>query len=163
MSKFVKDTKKYFKECFPTFDETQIEALVDKDIRDGVQTLQYQIVTLMTTNGQAPFITVYMNLEEAENEHEKEDLAKVIAEVLRQRIKGVKNEKGVYITPAFPKLVYALDEENMGRDSKYFWLTELAAKCTAKRMVPDYTSNKIQRQLKNGDMYPPMGLKAYSY
>ena len=161
LSKFVDDTKKYFAKCFPTFSEEQIEALVDKDIRDGVQTLQYQIVTLMTTNGQAPFITVYMNLREADTKEEKDNLARVIAEVLRQRIKGVKNEKGVYITPAFPKLVYALDEDNIHKDSEYYWLTELAAKCTAKRMVPDYTSNLVQEKLKGGDTYPPMGCRSF--
>jgi ribonucleoside-triphosphate reductase len=161
LSKFVDDTKKYFTECFPTFSKEQIEALVDKDIRDGVQTLQYQIVTLMTTNGQAPFITVYMNLREADTKEEKDNLARVIAEVLRQRIKGVKNEKGVYITPAFPKLVYALDEDNIHKDSEYYWLTELAAKCTAKRMVPDYTSNLVQEKLKGGDTYPPMGCRSF--
>lgn len=161
LSKFVDDTKKYFAKCFPTFSEEQIEALVDKDIRDGVQTLQYQIVTLMTTNGQAPFITVYMNLREADTKEEKDNLARVIAEVLRQRIKGVKNEKGVYITPAFPKLVYALDENNIHKDSEYYWLTELAAKCTAKRMVPDYTSNLVQEKLKGGDTYPPMGCRSF--
>lgn len=155
------DTKKYFAKCFPTFSEEQIEALVDKDIRDGVQTLQYQIVTLMTTNGQAPFITAYMNLREADTKEEKDNLARVIAEVLRQRIKGVKNEKGVYITPAFPKLVYALDEDNIHKDSEYYWLTELAAKCTAKRMVPDYTSNLVQEKLKGGDTYPPMGCRSF--
>lgn len=121
--------------------------------------MQYQIVTLMTTNGQAPFITVFLALDEAEEGQPRDDLARVIEEVLKQRIKGVKNEKGVYITPAFPKLIYALDEDNVPVDSKYRWLTELAAKCTAKRMVPDYTSNKIQRQLKDGDTYTPMGLK----
>lgn len=161
LSKFVNDTKKYFAKCFPTFSEEQIEALVDKDIRDGVQTLQYQIVTLMTTNGQAPFITVYMNLREADTKEEKDNLARVIAEVLRQRIKGVKNEKGVYITPAFPKIVYALDEDNIHKDSEYYWLTELAAKCTAKRMVPDYTSNLVQEELKGGDTYPPMGCRSF--
>ena len=161
LSKFVDDTKKYFTKCFPTFDESQIEALVDKDIRDGVQTLQYKIVTLMTTNGQAPFITVYMNLREADTKEEKDNLARVIAEVLRQRIKGVKNEKGVYITPAFPKIVYALDEDNINKDSEYYWLTELAAKCTAKRMVPDYTSNLVQEKLKGGDTYPPMGCRSF--
>jgi ribonucleoside-triphosphate reductase len=161
LSKFVDDTKKYFAKCFPTFSEEQIEALVDKDIRDGVQTLQYQIVTLMTTNGQAPFITVYMNLREADTKEEKDNLARVIAEVLRQRIKGVKNEKGVYITPAFPKIVYALDEDNTHKDSEYYWLTELAAKCTAKRMVPDYTSNLVQEKLKGGDTYPPMGCRSF--
>lgn len=104
-----------------------------------------------------------MNLAEAKTEEEKDNLARVIAEVLKQRIKGVKNEKGVYITPAFPKLIYALDEDNVPVNSKYRWLTELAAKCTAKRMVPDYTSNKIQRQLKDGDTYTPMGLKVNNY
>ena len=108
----------------------------------------------MTTNGQTPFITVYMNLAEVEEGQLREDLAMIIQEVLKQRIKGVKNEKGVYITPAFPKLIYALDDINIYPNSKYFYLTQLSAECTAKRMVPDYISNKIERELKNGDIYP---------
>jgi ribonucleoside-triphosphate reductase len=109
-----------------------------EEIRNGIQTIQYQVVTLMTTNGQAPFVTVFMYLNEAQNEQEKKDLALIIEETLYQRIQGVKNEKGVWITPAFPKLIYVLEEDNIHKDSKYYYLTELAAKCTAKRMVPDY-------------------------
>lgn len=133
-----------------------IERLVSEDITKGVQTIQYQVVTLMTTNGQAPFITVYMNINEAKNNRERKDLAAIIEETLKQRIQGVKNEVGVWITPAFPKLIYALDENNVYPNSEYFYLTEIAAQCTAKRMVPDYISNKIERELKNGDTYTCM-------
>ncbi|MBQ7257485.1 MAG: anaerobic ribonucleoside-triphosphate reductase [Abditibacteriota bacterium] len=137
-----------------------IEKGVRKDITKGVQTIQYQVVTLMTTNGQAPFITVYMNLNEAEGQTQK-DLALAIEEVLNQRIQGVKNEDGVWITPAFPKLIYALDENNVHPGSEFYYLTELSAKCTAKRMVPDYISNKIERQLKQGDEYTCMGCRSF--
>lgn len=138
-----------------------IERLVSEDVTKGVQTIQYQVVTLMTTNGQAPFITVYMNINEAKNDQERKDLASIIEETLKQRIQGVKNEVGVWITPAFPKLIYALDENNVYPDSEYFYLTELAAQCTAKRMVPDYISNKIERKLKNGDTYTCMGCRSF--
>lgn len=137
-----------------------IETLVYKDIVKGVQTIQYQVVTLMTTNGQTPFITVYMNINEAPEGQTREDLAIVIEEVLRQRIEGVKNEVGVWITPAFPKLIYVLDENNVLPGSEYYYLTELAAKCTAKRMVPDYISAKIMRELK-GDVYTCMGCRSF--
>lgn len=137
-----------------------IDRMVREDITRGVQTMQYQIITLMTTNGQAPFVTVYMDINEAPEE-QREDLAMVIAEVLKQRIQGVKNEKGVWITPAFPKLIYALDENNVAPGSKYYYLTELAAQCTAKRMVPDYVSRKIMRELKGGDVYPCMGCRSF--
>lgn len=137
-----------------------------QEIRKGVQTLQYQIVTLLTTNGQTPFVTVYMDLSETEDEKLRKDLALIIEEVLNQRIQGVKNEKGVYITPAFPKLIYALDECNVEPDSPYFYLTRLAAQCTAKRMVPDYISAKKMRELKvngagHGDVYPCMGCRSF--
>ena len=135
------------------------EMRVREEIKNGVQMIQYQVITLMTTNGQAPFVTLYMNIEEAKNEQEKKDLALIIEEVLRQRIRGVKNEKGVYITPAFPKLIYALDDCNAYEGSEFYYLTKLSAECTAKRMVPDYISNKVQRELKNGDNYTCMGLK----
>lgn len=135
--------------------------MVKEDVAAGVQTLQYQIITLMTTNGQAPFITVYMNLAEVPEGSAREDLAMVIEEVLKQRIKGVKNEKGVYITPAFPKLIYALDDMNITESSKYYYLTQLSAKCTAKRMVPDYISNKIERELKQGNVYTCMGCRSF--
>ena len=126
------------------------------EIKAGVQTIQYQITTLMTTNGQAPFITVFMYLDEVPEGQTREDLALIIEEMLKQRYQGTKNEKGVWVTPAFPKLIYVLDEDNIHEDSKYYYLTKLAAKCTARRMVPDYISAKIMRELK-GDVYPCMG------
>ena len=136
-----------------------IEERVKKEIRDGVQTMQYQILTLNSTNGQTPFVSLNMYLGEIDDLQGKDDLALVIEEVLNQRIKGIKNEQGVWITPAFPKLLYVLEEDNIHKDSKYFYLTELAAKCTAKRMVPDYISEKIMKQNKinengEGDCYP---------
>lgn len=137
-----------------------IETLVQEDIVRGVQTIQYQVVTLMTTNGQAPFITVYMDINEVPDGQTRKDLALVIEEVLKQRIQGVKNEVGVWITPAFPKLIYALDENNIRPGSEYYYLTELSAKCTAKRMVPDYISRKIMRELK-GDVYTCMGCRSF--
>ncbi len=137
-----------------------VELRVKDEIKRGVQTIQYQVVTLLTTNGQAPFITVFMYLNEAKNEREKADLALIIEEMLKQRIDGVKNEKGVYVTPAFPKLIYTLEEDNITEDSKYWYLTELAAKCTAKRMVPDYISEKKMLELK-GDVYTCMGCRSF--
>lgn len=142
------------------------ELRVREEIRRGVQTIQYQVVTLMTTNGQAPFITVFMYLNEVEDGQTKEDLALIIEETLKQRMQGVKNEKGVYVTPAFPKLIYVLEEDNIEEGSKYYALTELAARCTAKRMVPDYISEKIMKGLKvdqNGDgqCYPSMGCRSF--
>lgn len=131
-----------------------------EEIEKGVQTIQYQLVTLMTTNGQAPFITIFMYLNEAKNNQEKADLAMLIEEILRQRIQGVKNEEGVYIAPAFPKLIYVLEEDNITEDSKYWYLTELAAKCTSKRLVPDYISEKIMLELK-GDVYTCMGCRSF--
>ena len=146
-----------------------VEARLRDEIRRGVQTIQYQVVTLMTTNGQAPFVTVFMYLNEARTPEEKRDLAMIIEEVLRQRYEGVKNEAGVWITPAFPKLIYVLEEDNITEDSPYFYLTQLAAKCTAKRMVPDYISEKKMRELKlskgetegNGDCYTCMGCRSF--
>ena len=143
-----------------------VEKRVRKEIAKGVQTIQYQVVTLMTTNGQAPFVTVYMYLGEARNEQEKKDLAMIIEEVLNQRILGVKNEQGVYITPAFPKLIYVLEEQNIREDTPYWYLTELAAKCTAKRMVPDYISAKKMLEYKidkngNGNVYTCMGCRSF--
>jgi ribonucleoside-triphosphate reductase len=137
------------------------EMRVKKEIERGCQVIQYQVITLMTTNGQAPFITVYMYLDEVPEGQMREDLAMVIEEMLRQRIYGVKNEKGQLITPAFPKLIYVLDEDNITEDSKYWYLTELAAKCTAKRMVPDYISAKKMKELKKGDVYPCMGCRSF--
>ena len=145
-------------------DEAKLSAIVEKrlreEIRRGVQTIQYQVVTLLTTNGQAPFVTVSMYLGEAKNEQEKKDLALIIEETLLQRYQGVKNEKGIWVTPAFPKLIYTLDEDNIYPDSPYYYLTELAAKCTARRMVPDYISAKKMRELK-GDVYTCMGCRSF--
>ena len=149
--------------------EEVVESRVRDEIRRGVQTIQYQVVTLMTTNGQAPFITVFMYLNEAKGEDEKRDLAMIIEEMLHQRYEGVKNEAGVWITPAFPKLIYVLEEDNVTPDSKYFYLTKLAAKCTAKRMVPDYISEKKMREYKlskgeaegEGDTYTCMGCRSF--
>ncbi len=137
-----------------------VETRLREEIRRGVQTIQYQVVTLLTTNGQAPFITVFMYLNEARNEREKKDLAMIIEEMLLQRYQGVKNEKGVWVTPAFPKLIYTLEEDNIHEDSPYWYLTELAAKCTAKRMVPDYISEKKMKELK-GDVYTCMGCRSF--
>ena len=137
-----------------------VERRVDDEINRGVQTIQYQVVTLLTTNGQAPFITVFMYLGEAENEREKKDLAMIIEEMLLQRYQGVKNEDGVWVTPAFPKLIYVLEEDNITEDAPYWYLTELAAKCTARRMVPDYISEKKMRELK-GDVYTCMGCRSF--
>ena len=144
--------------------ESKISEIVEKrlreEIRRGVQTIQYQVVTLLTTNGQAPFITVFMYLNEARNEQEKRDLAVIIEEMLEQRYQGVKNEQGVWVTPAFPKLIYVLEEDNIHDDSPYYYLTRLAAKCTARRMVPDYISEKKMLELK-GDVYPCMGCRSF--
>ncbi len=137
-----------------------VEERLRREVRSGVQTIQYQVVTLLTTNGQAPFVTVYMYLNEAKDEQEKRDLAMIIEETLKQRYQGVKNESGVWITPAFPKLIYVLDEDNISEDSPYYYLTELAAKCTAKRMVPDYISAKKMKELK-GDVYTCMGCRSF--
>ena len=151
-------------------DDAMIDRITEKrvldEIRRGVQTIQYQVVTLLTTNGQAPFVTVFMYLGEARNEQEKHDLALIIEEVLRQRYKGVKNEKGVWVTPAFPKLIYVLEEDNIHDDSRYYYLTELAAKCTARRMVPDYISEKMMLKLKidkngEGHCYTCMGCRSF--
>ena len=155
---------------FPEVKEEDIDRIAEErlleEIKSGVQTIQYQVVTLMTTNGQAPFVTVFMYLNEAKNEREKKDLALIIEETLKQRYEGVKNEKGVWVTPAFPKLIYVLEEDNIHEDSPYYYLTKLAAKCTAKRMVPDYISEKIMLQNKidkNGDghCYTCMGCRSF--
>ncbi len=137
------------------------EARVREEINRGVQMIQYQVITLMTTNGQAPFITVFMYIDEVPEGQTREDLVAIIEEMLRQRIRGVKNEKGVYITPAFPKLIYVLEEDNINPDSRYYYLTKLAAECTAKRMVPDYISEKIMKKLKDGNCYPCMGCRSF--
>ena len=138
-----------------------VEGRVREDIRRGVQTIQYQVVTLLTTNGQAPFITVFLDLGEAKNQQEKDDLALIIQETLKQRYQGVKNEKGVWVSPAFPKLIYMLDEDNITPDSPYWYLTELAARCTARRMAPDFISAKKMRELKGGDTYTCMGCRSF--
>lgn len=160
LAPFVECTRNYYRKHFSYLNDIEVEDLTIMDIKAGVQTIQYQVVTLMTTNGQAPFITVYMDINEVEPGQTQDDLALIIEEVLRQRIEGVKNEKGVYITPAFPKLIYCLDENNAKPGSKYYYLTELSAKCTAKRMVPDYISAKIMRKLK-GDVYTCMGCRSF--
>ena len=144
--------------------EDRLNAIVEKRVRDevarGVQTIQYQVVTLMTTNGQAPFVTVFMYLNEAKSEQEKKDLAIIIEEVLKQRYQGVKNEAGIYITPAFPKLIYVLEEDNVDESGEYYYLTRQAAKCTAKRLVPDYISEKKMKELKEGNCFPVMGCRS---
>ena len=137
-----------------------VEKRLRKEVEKGIQTIQYQVITLMTTNGQAPFLTIFMYLNEAKNESEKKDLALITEEMLRQRIKGVKNEKGVWITPAFPKLIYVLEEDNIREGEPYYYLTELAARCTAKRMVPDYISEKKMKELKEGNCFPVMGCRS---
>ena len=153
------------KACGESLDEAIIDKLTDcrlrEEVKSGIQTIQYQLITLMTCNGQAPFVTVFMYLDEVEDGQTRQDLALIIEEVLKQRMQGVKNEKGVWITPAFPKLIYVLDEDNITVDSKYWYLTELAAKCTAKRMVPDYISAKIMKELKKGEVYPCMGCRSF--
>ena len=145
-------------------DENKIENIVKlrltKEISKGIQTIQYQIVTLMTTNGQAPFLTLFMYLNEAKNEQEKSDLALLIEETLNQSIQGVKNEQGVWITPAFPKIIYVLQEDNITEDSKYWYLTELSAKCSMKRLTPDYISEKVMKEMKDGNCYPVMGCRS---
>ena len=164
--------KKISKELAETEEETgikfskeQFDAIVKRRLADeiarGVQTIQYQVVTLMTTNGQSPFVTVFMYLNEAKNEQEKADLALIIEEVLKQRYKGVKNEKGYWVTPAFPKLIYVLEPDNITEGAKYYYLTELAAKCTSKRLVPDYISEKKMFELKEGNCYPCMGCRSF--
>ena len=152
-------------ECGESLDETIINKVTERRLREevksGIQTIQYQLITLMTCNGQAPFVTMFMYLDEVEEGRTRDDLAMIIEEVMIQRMQGVKNEKGVWITPAFPKLIYVLDEDNITEDSKYWHLTELAAKCTAKRMVPDYISAKIMKEMKNGEVYPCMGCRSF--
>lgn len=152
-------------ECGEALDEDIINRVTERRLREevksGIQTIQYQLITLMTCNGQAPFVTVFMYLDEVPEGRTRDDLAMIIEEVMLQRMQGVKNEKGVWITPAFPKLIYVLDEDNITEGSKYWHLTELAAKCTAKRMVPDYISAKIMKELKQGEVYPCMGCRSF--
>ena len=153
------------KECGESMDEAIIDKVTERRLREevksGIQTIQYQLITLMTCNGQAPFVTVFMYLDEVPEGQTRKDLAMIIEEVMVQRMQGVKNEKGVWITPAFPKLIYVLDEDNISEEAPYWYLTELAAKCTAKRMVPDYISAKIMKELKQGDVYPCMGCRSF--
>ena len=153
------------KMCGEALDEKVISKITESrlraEVKSGIQTIQYQLITLMTCNGQAPFVTMFMYLDEVPEGQTRDDLAMIIEEVLQQRIQGVKNEKGIWITPAFPKRIYVLDKDNITEDSKYWYLTELAAKCTAKRMVPDYISAKVMRELKNGDVYPCMGCRSF--
>jgi len=159
--KFMAETQEKFKDTLSREDiEKIVEMRVDDELRSGVQTIQYQINTLMTTNGQSPFVTVFMYLNEAKDEREKADLALIIDEVLEQRYQGVKNEDGVWVTPAFPKLIYVLEEDNIHEDSKYYYLTKKAARCTAKRMVPDYISEKKMKELKEGNCFPVMGCRS---
>ena len=151
--------------CGESMDDEIIHKITERrlldEIRSGIQTIQYQLITLMTCNGQAPFVTVFMYLDEVPEGQTRADLALIIEEVLKQRMQGVKNEKGVWITPAFPKLIYVLDEDNITEDSPYWYLTELSARCTAKRMVPDYISAKIMKELKQGEVYPCMGCRSF--
>lgn len=166
--KIRKDVEYFFKSFnweikdgdLPTIDDI-VEERVQEEIKRGVQTIQYQIVTLMTTNGQSPFVTVFMYLNEVQNKQTKHDLALIIEEVLKQRYQGVKNEVGVWITPAFPKLIYVLEEDNIHENSPYYYLTKLAAKCTAKRLVPDYISEKVMKQLKDGHCFTSMGCRSF--
>lgn len=162
--KIRKDVEEELKDI-PGVTIEQKEAIIYKRLKDevkkGVQTIQYQIVTLLTTNGQAPFVTIFMYLNEARSQQEKADIAMITEEILKQRIEGVKNEKGVWITPAFPKLIYTLEEDNITPGTPYYYLTELAAKCTAKRMVPDYISEKIMKELKQGNCYTCMGCRSF--
>ena len=163
--KFRKEIRRELEESGLKADESQINRIAEKRVKDeikrGVQIFQYQVITLMTTNGQAPFITVFMYIDEVPEGQLRDDLAMIIEEMLKQRIQGVKNEKGVYITPAFPKLIYVLEEDNIREDSKYWYLTKLAAKCTARRMVPDYISEKIMKKLKDGNCYTCMGCRSF--
>lgn len=162
--KYLKEVAKEFAAAGIELDREKIEKIAEirvrEEVRRGVQVIQYQVITLMTTNGQAPFITVYMYLNEVPEGRTRDDLAMVIEEMLNQRIQGVKNEKGVWITPAFPKLIYVLEEDNVDKNGRYYYLTELAAKCTAKRLVPDYISEKIMLREK-GDVYPCMGCRSF--
>lgn len=163
--KYKKQVENELKEAGLSYNSKQVDEIAEIRVRDeikrGVQMIQYQVITLMTTNGQAPFVSVFMYLDEAPEGRLREDLALIMEEILRQRMQGVKNEKGVYITPAFPKLLYVLEEDNVREGSKYWYLTQLAAKCTAKRMVPDYISEKIMQKMKDGNCYPCMGCRSF--
>ena len=164
-AKFRREVRREMEAAGIEASEEQIEQIAESRVKDeikrGVQIIQYQVITLMTTNGQAPFITVFMYIDEVPEGRLRDDLAMIIEEMLNQRIQGVKNEKGVYITPAFPKLIYVLEEDNIREGTKYWYLTKLAAKCTAKRMVPDYISEKIMKKLKDGNCYTCMGCRSF--
>ena len=169
LSPFINESRKSFRkrliECGMNENDehfdTILENMVIKDVEDGVQTFVYQLNTMSGTNGQSPFITLFMYLDDVPNGQEKDDLALLIQKILEQRIVGFKNKQGVYVAPAFPKLIYVLDEDNITEDSKYWYLTKLAAKCTAKRMVPDYVSAKVMKELKDGNVYTPMGCRSF--
>jgi len=154
LAPFVDISRKNYRNKYPNLSNEDIEKMVRDEVKDGIQTIQYQLITMSTTNGQAPFTSIFMYLDEAEKGKTRDDLAIIIEEVLRQRIKGVKNKQGVYITTAFPKLLYCLDEDNIHENSKYWYLTKLAAECSAKRLVPDYISAKKMRELKEGNVFP---------
>jgi ribonucleoside-triphosphate reductase len=160
LAPFVEESRKRYKKKFNFLTDEGIELLLEDEIRDGVQTIQYQLITMSTTNGQAPFVSIFMYLKDTQNKQEEKDLAKIIKQILLQRIEGVKNEQGVPITTAFPKLLYVLDENNISEDSEYWYLTKLAAECSAKRLVPDYISAKKMKELK-GDVYGCMGCRSF--
>ena len=163
--KEVEEEARYFAKGVQAYSETDIDTVVEKRVKDeikrGIQTIQYQVVTLMTTNGQTPFITVFLNVNGGKNKRERDDLALLIEETLNQRYEGTKNEQGVWVSPTFPKLIYVLDENNAYEGTEYWYLTKLAAKCSAKRLVPDYISAKIMRELKSGDVYTCMGCRSF--
>lgn len=161
LAPFVEVSRQNYKVKYPSMSEEDIEKIVRNEIKDGIQTIQYQLITMSTTNGQAPFTSIFMWINETEDEQTKKDLALIIEEVLKQRIKGVKNKQGVYITTAFPKLLYCLDENNINEGSEYWYLTKLAAECSAKRLVPDYISAKKMRELKEGNVFPCMGCRSF--
>ena len=154
LAPFVDVSRQNYKSKYPSMSNEDIEKIVRNEVKDGVQTIQYQLITISTTNGQAPFTSVFAYLDEVPNGQTRYDLAMIIEEVFKQRIQGVKNEKGVYVTTAFPKILYCLDEDNIHEDSEYWYLTKLAAECSAKRLVPDYISAKKMRELKEGNVFP---------
>lgn len=154
LAPFVDVSRQNYKSKYPSMSNEDIEKIVRNEVKDGVQTIQYQLITISTTNGQAPFTSVFACLDEVPNGQTRCDLAMIIEEVFKQRIQGVKNEKGVYVTTAFPKILYCLDEDNIHEDSEYWYLTKLAAECSAKRLVPDYISAKKMRELKEGNVFP---------
>ena len=165
LSPFVEESRKFWWKEFPKMGieptEENVEKATIRDVEDGIQTLMYQLNSLQGTNGQAPFITIFMYLDDVEEGKDRDDLALVCQKILEQRILGLKDKNGVYVSPAFPKLIYVLDEDNIHDDSPYFWLTELSAKCTANRMVPDYISAKVMKELKDGNVYAAMGCRSF--